>query len=83
LCLKKIVLRRIFGPRKWRDARADCKLKSFIASNTSPNIIRLIKSRRIRWDGHPVRTGEIVYAYNILVGKGERKRPLGRPRHRW
>jgi hypothetical protein len=50
---------------------------------SSPNIIRMIKSRRMRWAGHVVRMGEMRNAYRILVGKPEGKRPLGRPRRRW
>jgi hypothetical protein len=43
----------------------------------------MIKSRRMRWAGHVARMGERRYAYRILVGKPERRRPLGRPRCRW
>jgi hypothetical protein len=50
---------------------------------SSPNIIRIIKSRRIRWAGHVARMGEKRNAYRILVGKPEGKRPLGSPRRRW
>jgi hypothetical protein len=50
---------------------------------SSPNIIRMIKSRRMRWAGHVARMGERRNAYRILVGKPERRRPLGRPRCRW
>jgi hypothetical protein len=49
----------------------------------SPSIIRIIKSRIIRWAGHVARTGERRNAYRILVGTPEGKRPLGRPRRRW
>jgi hypothetical protein len=49
----------------------------------SPSIIRIIKSRRMRWAGHVARMGEKRNAYRSLVGKPEGKRPLGRPRHRW
>jgi hypothetical protein len=49
---------------------------------TSPSIIRMIKSRRMRWAGHVARLGEKMNAYRILVGKPG-KRPLGRPRRRW
>jgi len=49
----------------------------------SRNIIMVIKSRRMRWVGHVVRTGEIRNVYKILVGEREGKRPLGRPRRRW
>jgi hypothetical protein len=47
---------------------------------TLPSIIRLIKSRRIKWEGHMTRMGEITNAYKILVGKRNGKRPLGIPR---
>jgi hypothetical protein len=50
---------------------------------SSPSIIRIIKSRRIRWDGHVARMGEKRNAYRLLVGKPEGKKPLGRPRLRW
>jgi hypothetical protein len=79
------VLRRIFGPKRdevtgdWRKLHNEelCKLYS------SPNIIRMIKSRRMRWAGHVARMGTKRNAYRILVGKPEGKRPLGRPRRRW
>jgi hypothetical protein len=48
-----------------------------------PSIIRIIKSRRMRWTGHVVRMREDRNAYILLVGKPEGKRPLGRPRRRW
>jgi hypothetical protein len=50
---------------------------------SSPSIIRIIKSRRMRWAGHVARTGEKRNAYRLLVGKPEGKRPLGSPRRRW
>jgi hypothetical protein len=50
---------------------------------SSASIIRIIKSRRMRWAGHIGRMGEKKNAYRILVGKPEGKRPLGRPRRRW
>jgi len=49
----------------------------------SPNIVRVIKTRRMRWAGHVARMGEERGAYRVLVGKPEGKRPLGRPRRRW
>jgi hypothetical protein len=49
----------------------------------SPSIIRMIKSRRVRWAGHVARIGEKRNEYRILVGRPEEKRPLGRPRRRW
>ena len=48
-----------------------------------PNIVRVIKSRRMRWAGHVERMGEEMGVYRVLVGKLEGKRPLGRPRRRW
>ena len=49
----------------------------------TPNIIRVIKSRRIRWAGHVARMGETRSAYSVLVEKPEGKRPLGKPRCGW
>jgi hypothetical protein len=48
-----------------------------------PNIVRVVKSRRMRWAGHVARMGEERVVHKVLVGKREGKRPLGRPRHRW
>jgi hypothetical protein len=50
---------------------------------SSPNIVRVIKLRRIRWAGHVAHMGEGRGAYRVLVGRFEGKRPLGRPRRRW
>jgi hypothetical protein len=50
---------------------------------SSPSIIRVIKSRMMRWAGHVARMGEKRNAYRISVGKPEGKRPMGRPRRRW
>ena len=47
------------------------------------NIVRVVKSRRMRWAGHVARMGEDRGVHRMLVGKPEGKRPLGRPRHRW
>jgi hypothetical protein len=49
----------------------------------SPNIVRVIKSRRMRWAEHVARMGEGRRVYRVLVGRPEGKRPLGRPRRRW
>jgi hypothetical protein len=79
------VLRRIFGPKrdevtgKWRKLHIE-ELHNLYSS---PNIIRQIKSRRMRWAGHVARMGEERNVYRVLVGKSEGKRPLGRPRRRW
>ena len=48
-----------------------------------PNIVRVVKSRRMRWAGHVARMGEDRGVQRVLVGKPEGKRPLGRPRRRW
>jgi hypothetical protein len=50
---------------------------------SSPNIVRAIKSRRMRLAGHVARTGEGRGVYNVLVGRPKGKRPLRRPRRRW
>ena len=50
---------------------------------SSPNIVRVMKSRRVMWAGHEARMGEIRSIYRVLVRKPEGKRPLGRHRHRW
>ena len=50
---------------------------------SSPNIVRVIKSRRRRWAGHVACMGEETGVYRVLVGKPEGRRPLGRPRRRW
>jgi len=79
------VLKRIFRPKRdevrgeWRKLHNE-KLNDLYSS---PNIVWLIKSRRMRWAGHVARMGEKRGVYRALVGKPERKRPLGRPRLRW
>jgi hypothetical protein len=50
---------------------------------SSPSIVRVIKVRRIRWAGHVASMGEVRGAYNILFGRPEGRRPVGRPRRRW
>ena len=50
---------------------------------SSPNIVRVTKSRRMRWAGHVASMGDGRGVYRVLVGKPEGKRPLGRPRRRW
>ena len=78
---ENMVLRRIFGPtRDWRRLRN----KELNNLYCSPNIVWVIKSRRMRWVGHVARMGEERGVYRVLVGKPEGKRPLGRPRRsRW
>jgi hypothetical protein len=79
------VLRRIFGPKRDEVTGGSRKLHNDELHNlySSASVIRMIKSRRIRWAGHVARMGEKRKAYRILVGNPERKRPLGRPRHGW
>jgi hypothetical protein len=50
---------------------------------SSPNIVRVNKTRRMRWAGHVAVMGEGRGVHRVLVGTSERKRPLGRPRHSW
>jgi hypothetical protein len=79
------VLRRIFGPKR-DEVTGDCrKLHNEELHNlySLPNIIRMIKLRRMRWAGHVARMGEKRNAYRILMGKPEGKRPIGKPRCRW
>jgi hypothetical protein len=79
------VLRRIFGPRsdevtgEWRKLHNE-ELNDLYSS---PNIVLVIKSRRMRWAGHVARMGEERGVYRVLVGKSEGRRPLGRPSRRW
>jgi hypothetical protein len=81
---EKRALRSIFGPKRniviggWRKSLNE-ELRNLYFS---PNIIRMIKSRRMKWVGHVARM-ENRNGYWILVGKPEGKRPLGRPGHRW
>ena len=82
---ENMVLRRIFGPRRDEITREWRKLHKEELNDLycSPNIVRVIKSRRMRWAGHVARMGEERGVYRVLVGKPEGKRPLGRPRRRW
>jgi len=82
---ENMMLRRIFGPRRdkvmgeWRRLHNE-ELNDLYCS---PNIVRVIKSRRMRWAGHVTHMGEVRGVYRVLVGKPEGRRPLGRPRRRW
>ena len=79
------VLRRIFGPKrdgvtgKWRKLHNE-ELNDLYSS---PNIVRVNKSRRLRWAGHVARMEKRRGVYRVLVGKPEGKSPLGRLRRRW
>jgi hypothetical protein len=78
------VLRTIFGPKREEDGSWRKLLNDELHDvYSSPNIVRVIKSRRMRWAGHVARIGEGRGAYRVLVGRPEGKRPLGRHRHRW
>jgi hypothetical protein len=82
---EKRVLRRIFGPKKeevtggWRELHNE-ELHNLYSS---PNIIRMIKAKKMKWAGYVARMGKKRNEYRILVGKLEGKRPLGRPSRRW
>jgi len=82
---ENMVLRRIFGTRtdevtgEWRRLHN----KELYDLYSSPNIVRVIKSRRMIWAWHVALMGEESGVYRVLVGKQEGKRPLGRPRSRW
>jgi hypothetical protein len=78
------MLRTIFGPKReedvsWRKLHND-ELHNLYSS---PNIVRVIKSKRMIWAGHVARMGEGRVVYRVLVGRPEGKRPLERPRRRW
>jgi hypothetical protein len=81
---EKKVLRRIFGPKRdeviveWRKLHNE-KLNDL---HSSPSILRVIKSKIMRWVGHVARMGESRAVYSVLVGKPEERRPLGKPRLR-
>jgi hypothetical protein len=79
------VLRRVFGPKREEVARGWRRLHNEELHNlyTSPCLIRMIKSRRVRWVGHVARMRGMRYAYKVPVGKPDGKRPLARPRHTW
>jgi hypothetical protein len=83
--LENRVLRMIFGQKRdevtgeWRKLH-DEELRDLYSS---PSVIRIIKSRKLRLAGHVARMGETRNAYRLLVNKRDGKRPLGRPRRRW
>ena len=79
------VLRRLFGPKRDEVTGEWRKLHNEELSDlhSLPNVVLVVKSRRMRWAGHVARMGEGRGVHRVLVGKAEGKRPLGRPRHRW
>jgi hypothetical protein len=79
------VLRRIFGPKRDEIIGGRIKLYNEELHNlyTSSNIIRMIKSKRMKWTRSIARMGDKQNTHKVLVGKPVGKRPLGRPRSRW
>ena len=80
-----MVLRRVFGPRRdevtgeWRKLHNE-ELRDLYSL---PNIVRVVKSRRMKWAGHVARMGKGRGVHRVVVGKAEGKISLGRPRRRW
>jgi len=82
---ENMVLRRIFGPT-WDEVTGEWRRLHNEELNdlySSPNIVWVIKSRRMRWAGHVAHMGEERGVYRVFLGKQEGRRPLGRLRHRW
>jgi len=79
------VLRRVIGPKRDEVTGAWRKLHNEVLRDfySLPSIVRVVKSRRMRWVGHVARMGEGRGVHSVLVGKPEGKRQLGRPRRRW
>jgi hypothetical protein len=79
------VLRRIFGPKRDEVTGEWSRLhnEEINALYFSPNIIQVLKLRRLKWGGHVAGMGERRGAYRALVGKPEGRRPLGKPGRRW
>jgi hypothetical protein len=79
------MLRKIFGSKREEVREKRRKLHSEELNDLycSPNIVRVIKSRRMRWTGHVARMGDRKGVYRVLVGKPEEKRTLGRSRRIW
>ena len=82
---EKRVSRRIFGPMRDEITREWRKLHNEQLNDlySSPSVVRVIKSKRMRWAGHVAYIVARRDLYRVLVGKPEGRRPLGRPRHRW
>ena len=82
MCENRVL--RVFGPKRdevtgeWRKLHEELR-----GLYSLPNIMRVVKSRRMRWAGHVARMGKGRGVHRVLVGKPEGKRPLGRPRRRW
>ena len=76
--------RRIFGPKRDKNGeRRRLHNAEFHSLYRSPNIVRVVECRRLRWAGHIARMEEDRASFKILTGKPTGKRPLGRPRRRW
>jgi hypothetical protein len=78
-------LRRIFGSKRGEVTKEWRKLHNEEPNDLycSPNIVRVVKSKRMGWAGHVARMGKGKGVYRVSVGKAGEKKPLGRPRHRW
>jgi hypothetical protein len=77
------LLRRIYGPKREEDGSLrKLHIDELYSLYSSPNIVRVIKSRWMRWAGHVARMGDGRGVYRVLVGRPKWKRPLGRPRRR-
>ena len=79
------VLRKVFGPKRDEVTGEWKKLHNEELNDlySLPNIVRVVKSIRMRWAGHVARMGEDRGVQRVLMGKPEGKMPLGRPRRRW
>ena len=79
------VLGKVFGPKRDEVTREWRKLHNEKLNDrySLPNIVRVVKSRRMRWAWHVARMGDDRGVHKMLVGKPEGQRPLGRPRRRW
>jgi hypothetical protein len=82
---ENVILRRMFGPKR-DEVKGECRKlhnEELHILYSSPNIVRQIKSRKIKWAGNVARMREEKNVYRVLMGKPEGKRPLERPRRRW
>ena len=87
-CASSYVTHDVFSPYRNNIITVDlnmclCMYEELSDLYTLPNIVRVVKLRRMRWSGHVARMGKGRGVHRVLVGKPEGKRPLGRPRCRW
>jgi hypothetical protein len=82
---ENMVLRRILGPKRFevREEWGELHNRELNDLSSSPNIVRVTKSRRMRWAGHVAPMGDRRVVYRNLVGKPERNKSLGRPKFRY